>query len=459
MAGSPPPSGSSSTTAKTTTSASSSAPASTSGHAAPASGHPAGTTAATPAGPTTVTSSEGSLGPPVVLGPDSPPDPVPDLVTKCQNRLIELGWLPKTFKATGEYGPADGPMAKAVKDFQKAAGIVQNGLLGPQGQAALFDSKAPKKAVSKGKYPDHALPRSVPFPHVAGIFSQTGYPANVQQWGPIKSYLTYCSPENMGNAQPLFGKMEISPQIGWEPKGWNLVKMVKEFEDHWDEIKDGQPNALDTALQPMLSATVSWADTLAQYPQQAFFIRMMSEMTMPDKQHPDKNTWSLWSWTPKQFADAWNWISRVFDARGATNALFCFNIAQDSGSDTLNMVDAAGQALKLIEPGRIDACGMHPYTRRANASRYEPHCSAWLNVFKSHRPSVQNYDIGEFGVEKAWPDAARAAELSKIFLWSQKNFRMITYFNEADWHIDKGTHPKTWEVVHQFLHTFPNYAG
>jgi hypothetical protein len=426
----------------------------------PSGGSAAGGHATAPAAVKTVTSPEASLGPPVVLGPDSPPDPVPDLVIKCQKRLIELGWLPKTFVADGNYGKADGAMAKAVKDFQLAAKIVQNGLLGPMGQDALFASNAPKKVASKGKYPDHALPRSMPFPQVAGIFAQKGYPATVQEWGPIKSYLTYSSPTNMGNTQPLLGKLEISPQIGWEPKNWNLVNMVKEFEAHWDEIKDGQPNALDDSVTPMLAATVSWADTLALHPTQAFFFRMMSEMTMPDKINPGKNTWTFNSWTPKQFADAWNWISRVFDARGATNIFFCFNIAQDSGSDVLNMAAQAGEALALIEPGRIDACGMHPYTRRANAAKFVPHCSAWIDrVFKVHRPSVHNYDIGEFGVEKAWPDAERAAELAKIFTWSQQHFRMITYFNEADWHVDKGTHPKTWAVLQRFLADFPNFSG
>lgn len=456
MAGSPPPAGSSSTSSKPAQHPpGGSAGGSGGGHSAPA-------------GPTSVTSPEGSLTPPVVLGPDSPIDPVPDLVIKCQKRLIELGWLPKSFDANGEYGPADGPMSKAVKAFQGAAKIVQNGLLGPMGQAALFAANAPRNRPSKTKYPDHGAPRSVAFPQVAGVFTShqhvaSQYSKAVQEWGPMGTFLTYCQPGKLDNALDLFGRSGLVPQIGWEPTGWNLAAMVAQFEKHWDEYKDGQPTSFDSSNsdEAMIAATLDWADKCKQNSAQTFFLRPMSEMTMPGGA---TNTWHLMAYSPKVYANAWNWIHRVFDARGATNVLFCFNVAQDSVSHALNLPEKAAEALKLIEPGRIDSCGIHPYTRKDGVPNFKLHCTAWIDIFKAHRPSVHVYNIGEFGFEQGadgvrdWVDAPRAAALGKSLEWAQGHFRMITYFDDHfDWRIEKDRYPRTWAVVHDFLRAFPNY--
>ncbi len=62
-------------------------------------------------------------------------------VTQLQQRLIDLGWMDG--KADGEYG---GATQAAVQAFQKKSGLWNDGIAGPDTQAALYSSNASKSS-------------------------------------------------------------------------------------------------------------------------------------------------------------------------------------------------------------------------------------------------------------------------------------------------------------------------
>jgi peptidoglycan hydrolase-like protein with peptidoglycan-binding domain len=75
-------------------------------------------------------------------------------VVEMQKRLIELGYL--NDRADGSFGPLT---LKAVKDFQKANGLVADGICGPKTQSILYSNKAvPASNQSRGGSSNVSIP-------------------------------------------------------------------------------------------------------------------------------------------------------------------------------------------------------------------------------------------------------------------------------------------------------------
>lgn len=322
-------------------------------------------------------------------------------------------------------------------------------------------------------------PRTVPFPsRRAGVvhssaklwLADEAFAEAQGKYQKLNSFLWYCSPDvappasnqkwdHLKNMFDAAWGAGVVPQIGFE------------FNQDLDLV-----NAeLGKEGSQIHQQVVTWAQTLRG--SHAVYLRPLSEM------NDGGNNWSLTPPQPgekpphkqhsaKTYIQAWVRLHDIFDAAGATNVLWCFDVYEYKAQMTAR--GFVEQALENIPAGYIDALGVHPYTRMPGGSNpfatFAECVDGWLAVFAGSRHRSTRRIIGEMGVadnsarlpENAaapgaliapkW-DKLRASWVHDAFQHARSRFDLVTYFNQVDktWAIREHHSPAAWAELQRQL--------
>lgn len=222
-----------------------------------------------------------------------------------------------------------------------------------------------------------------------------------------------------------------------------------------DTINGGtRANARNNLLNRFYDGLTTWADVLHNFGQ-TVLLRPMSEMNDATAR------WQLSSAQSKAlessagevgaraqlYAEIWGMIYDVFQARGATNVKFLFIplVHQDNRTDrSAEGTRAALEALKRIDPAKIDALGLNVYTTQyatsaqVQANSFASLTQYWLQWLRSVPGySSKPLTVGEMGVGQINrstggenPESNRIKWIREAFSSARsQGFSMATYFD------------------------------
>jgi hypothetical protein len=236
-------------------------------------------------------------------------------------------------------------------------------------------------------------------------------------------------------AQEQAGR-EFWPQVALETGRLSMAQFRREL---------ARPDSLVDRNVRLLAANI------ARYRERKkwFFIRAFCEMNDGTLENPWEFANPKVTNTPADYAAAWKLLHDVFDAEGATNAIFVFS---PLAAHSVHHEKEVLETLNLIPPGYIDAYGLNVYSRPLSAyggttKSKEPIPFAtlaqpWLDLLARSKHRGIPLAVPEMGVSNQAGDTQRAAWLRAAFQFTHAhNFVLVTYFNYAHpyWQIDEGT--------------------
>jgi hypothetical protein len=255
---------------------------------------------------------------------------------------------------------------------------------------------------------------------------------------------------------------KIIPQIGFESGNLTLPDLRKALAGKGtlpETTAQGKPIAGNQALNKTYGQLVAWADHLKS--QGPIIFRPLSEM------NDASGAWEMGRKgnTPADYAAVWNQMHDLFEARGATNLRWTFDVLAVQGKPPPGL-SKVNQALKAIPAKNIDNVGMNPYALQIGGEMesFDSLVSPWLKLFKdtghANAPvvsemGVSNNTAGHNAPEGKNPDqlkpgtaayakvdAQRAKWIHDAFAYARAHgFASVTYFTQMDthWRVDAGS--------------------